>query len=73
VDAGLLARVVSVVAIMVLAYVAWEWVGFIPTAIAMPIAIAWVMGVRSPLTYAGLVVYGLIVWAVFDYGLGLSL
>jgi hypothetical protein len=73
VDKFVLLRVGTVIVILFASYFLWIWIGFIPTSIFMPIAIALVMQVRSLLTYVLLAVYGPCLWAVFRYVLGLNL
>lgn len=73
VDRFVLMRVGMMIAILLVTYFLWEWIGFIPTSIFLTVSIAWIMQVRSILTYVLLAVYGPCLWAVFRYGLGLNL
>ncbi|MEM7464440.1 MAG: tripartite tricarboxylate transporter TctB family protein [Pseudomonadota bacterium] len=72
-DGTVALRVGLIIALMILTYFVWEPIGFIPTSIILCLGIAVVMQVRSPLVYIGLAIYGPLVWAVFNYGIGISL
>jgi len=72
-DRTIALRVGSIVALLVGARFVWDWYGFIPASLLLCLGIAAVMQVRNVLVYVGLAAFGPMVWALFNYAIGVNL